>query len=167
MKALTLATMLLAAAVVQPVLPLILGNPWMVPPLLTAVVAYYALLDSRGWAMAAALLAGCLLDALGRAPLGGSAFILLCGAGGIHAVRAQLYRNSWLTQALLGCGLAMLYALFSALLLWITGNRTLPFRMLARVPLQGVAGLLVTPPVCALARHLDQALGCRIEQGET
>ena len=167
MRALVMGMLLLAAAVLQPVLPLVLGSHWMLPPLLIAVVVYYALLDSRGWAMTAALLAGILLDALGRAPLGGSAFILLCGAGGIHSVRAQVYRNSWLTQALLGGGLSMIYALLSGLLLWVTGNLSLPARILGRVPLQGLAGLLVTPPVCVLARCLDQALGCRNELGES
>ena len=83
-----LLLVLLMGAAIQALLPAWTWLGGAQPPILLALVLFYAFAHNRGWMLFCALLAGLLQDALGEVPLGFSSF---CFA--LAGLAAQRYRE--------------------------------------------------------------------------
>lgn len=150
----------IAGGVLQTELPAV---PWLgqaKPPLLLAVVLYYALQRTRPVMAVAALMAGLMQDMLSPLPLGASA----CGFGlagwYVSRFRKVVLTESMLTQAFFGLVSAMAVTIVLYVILMVEARIGLPVRRVVLKTIgMGALGLIVTPPVCWLLGRLDRIVG--------
>lgn len=168
MNVLMLILLTAAAGALQAVAPTAAALGGARPPLLLALTLHYALTRAPGFALAAAVLGGVVQDALGRAPLGGSAL-----AFGAVALIAGRYRDElFSTEAPALAAIGALAAAAGTLLLWalltISGGARVPFGAAAlRVAGAALLGALATPLVSRGVAGVDAALGLVERRGET
>jgi rod shape-determining protein MreD len=152
---------ILAAGILQDLIP---GLSWlgqMKLPLLLSVALYYAVYHPRGVMLAAALAAGIVQDSLSLMPIGYSA-LCFCALGlVVQRLRGVLFRHSAATALLVGgCG----NALATALLQWMLGldaaySAGPGWWFALRLAGALLVGMLVTPLVWWSALRLDQLVG--------
>ncbi len=162
MTGVVLCFSLLVGAVLQSLLP---SPGWLghAPfPVLLGLVLYHALLGTRAQAIAAALLAGLVTDALALVPLGYTSFAYLLAGWAARHFREVVMARQWTTHVLFGAGAhALTTAVCFILLLqsdrpalgWLSGL----FRVAGAV----VTGAVAVPLVCGLLLKLDYTLGHR------
>lgn len=162
MGVLVMVLVLLAACVVQAGLPamgFLGGAKW---PVIPAVVLYYALRRGRGYSIAAAILAGVVVDSLSLAPAGGSlvSYILLSAV--LWYVREWVDADSPVVQCALGGTMLFLVTLVSG---WWLARRGMlamtPWGVFGRAVGTGVLGCAAAPLVIAFAGRLDRAAGVK------
>lgn len=161
----TLLVMLLAlltGAALQALLP---SWRWMggaQPPLLLALVLFYAFAHSRGWMLLCALLAGLLQDALGQVPLGFSSFCF--GLVGFTALyyRDDVEENSWAAQAVFGGLAAAAVNLLLYILLRNAEVISIPWGIALRKTIgSALLGAALTPLAFRVVLGLERQLGER------
>lgn len=161
MTGVVMAFMLLAAGVLQSLIP---AAGWLASsktPFLLGVALYYALTHSRGLTAVAAVLAGVIQDSLSLIPVGFSAFCFVGFALAVHHLRGVLFRDSAFTVMVLGAGLAALTTLtLYGMLLLGTSMVGVPFGWLV-MKLAGSAllGLVAAPVVWAVAGSIERQVG--------
>ena len=160
MHVLILIVITILISVVQAIMPVvnILGHAK--PPLLLAVVIYYALRTERSWVIAAAISSGLLHDALSPIPFGVSALAFTAIGLSIHSQQENLFTQQWITSALLGAVSGFVLTVFLYLVL-VGGNQLqMSFiAMLVKAVGVGVIAILTTPVICGLIRGLEEKLG--------
>jgi hypothetical protein len=160
MKLLAMLFSLVAAAVVQALLPAWGWFGHAKAPVLLGLVVYYALTRSRGWMLAAAVGAGMLQDGLGMIPLGYSACLFCLLGLVVQRYRDELYGFGVVTHVVIGClgagavalGLAVLLAK-DGLVVWA------PAWVLSKIAGAAGLGALSAPLVFRLVERLDLTLG--------
>jgi rod shape-determining protein MreD len=129
-------------------------------PFLTATVLYYAVGHGVGWAFAAALIAGCLHDALGGLPLGLSVVAYAAVALLAGRFRGLIVEQHLLLLALLGAGCSGGIVLTTGLLLRAQGALLLASGEIAwRALWTGALGGAATPLFALVAAALDRVVG--------
>ncbi|TAN36922.1 MAG: rod shape-determining protein MreD [Verrucomicrobia bacterium] len=162
MTLLVMLLVLLTGAALQALLP---GWTWLggaQPPILLALVLFYAFAHSRGWMLFCALLAGLLQDALGQVPLGFSCFCF--GLAGFAALRYRddVEEGAWLAQMVFG-GLAAAAVNLLLYILLRHADAVVVSSALALRKTIGSAllGALLTPLVFRVVISLERQLGER------
>jgi rod shape-determining protein MreD len=166
--AMVMAFLLLAAGVLQSLIP---AADWLASsktPFLLAVAIYYALTHNRGVTAAAAILAGVMQDSLSRIPVGYSAFCFAGFALIVHHLRGVLFRDSVLTVAVLGAALGALtkLALYVMLLLGTDTVSVPVWWLLLGMAGSALLGLLAAPVVWAVAGMLERQVGIEHEEDD-
>lgn len=161
----TLLVMLLAllpSAAAQALLP---SWRWMggaQPPLLLALVLFYAFAHTRGWMLLCALLAGVLQDALGQVPLGFSSFCF--GLVGLAALRYRddVEESAWTAQVVFGGLAAAAVNVLLYMLLRHAEVIRIPFSLaLHKTMGAALLGAALTPLVFRVVVGLERQLGER------
>jgi rod shape-determining protein MreD len=161
-----MALLLLLAVLAQSLVPAValLGSVKM--PFLLGVPIYYALVHRRGMMVVAALLAGILQDSLSLLPVGYSALCFVMFGLAIYHSREVLFRDSFLTVAVLGSGLAAVGILLVYMMLRL-GTETVaaPWWWLG-VKMGGNAllGIMAVPLVWLVAGSLERHVGVGHEE---
>jgi rod shape-determining protein MreD len=154
--------MVLAAGLLQDLVPTtaLLGEVKV--PLLLGVTLYYAITE-RGTAivMTTAVLAGILQDSLSLVPLGFSSFLFGCLGLGVQRLPSHIVNRRWQSALVLG-GLG--YALYIILMqnMLVAGTDFVPgpaWWFWVRVVVAAIMGGAITPLVWRLAGHLEELLG--------
>ena len=166
MTAAILVFLLLVGGLLQSLTP---ATPWLgasKPPFLMAVVLYYALVHSRGMALAAALLAGIMQDSLSLLPLGYSPLCFVAFTLVVVRARETLFRDSLFTVAMLGAWLSALTTLALYLLLRVSDfeMNCSPGWMGLKMGGSALLGLAVAPLVWALASALERHVGMSVTE---
>ncbi len=160
MKVVALVCWLLGGALLQALLPAwgLLGQAcW---PVLPAVVLYYSLRHTRALALAAALLAGFLQDALSFIPLGYSSALLVGMVWLVGRFRDEIFIGDPLTHAVLGAVFAAAMTLALYLMLRQTGALTpAPGWLVRKLAGSLVTGALTMPAVFRLLDRMEVPLG--------
>ncbi len=160
MTAVSLLVLLVFGGVVQAVAPSAAWLGEVRPPVLAALVVYYALSRDRAVVLWVAVLAGLVQDALGPVPLGTSSFGFGVAGLLVHRFRGEVFVWSGLTHAVMGALTAGGVTLATGVLLRATGQIALPA---ARILHKGTAALLLgamtAPIVCRLAERQERMLG--------
>jgi len=156
MSGLVLAIAMTAACMTQAALPAINvlgGVRW---PVLTAVAIHYALRHRAGFAAAAAVTAGIVLDTLSEAPFGLSPIVLGGVAGLTRVARRWAHTESWTARAVVGAAGVLAATLATGLWLARAGLITLNGgAVLWRAVGAGILGALCVPVVGMLIGRLD------------
>ncbi len=160
MNVLSLILLTTAAGTLQAIVP---TAPWLGEarvPLLLALALHYALTRAPGFALGAAILSGVVQDALGRAPLGGSA--LLFGAVALIAgrYRDEVFHAAAPARAVFGALAAAATTLGLWAILGVAGLARASAGVGAlRVASAALLGAAATPLVGHWAARADLALG--------
>lgn len=119
MRVVSMIFLMVIGAVIQAVLPTVYIAGGAKVPVLLSIVIYYALVHDRTSAVYAGLTAGVIQDAMGRIPLGYTAFCFLCVALLLAALKEELFVFEWSTHVMIGalCSFAATLVLFF-LLVW-------------------------------------------------
>lgn len=153
--------LLLVGGLLQSLMPAMAWIGLTKPPFLLAVALYFALVHTRGMALAAAILAGIIQDSLSLFPIGYSSLCFVVFAAVLTRTRETLFRDSFVTLAILGGLLSAVATLMLYLMLRIN---TLPVNLpLWWVGLKmggsALLGLVVAPMVWWLASGLERHIG--------
>ena len=153
--------LLLAGGLLQSLMP---ATAWMglsKPPFLLAVALYYALVHSRGTALAAAILAGVIQDSLSLFPVGYSSLCFVVIALVVGGARETLFRDSLFTVAIVGAALAALTTLLLYLMLRVNALAVnLPaWWVMLKMGGSALLGLGTVPLVWWLASSLEHHVG--------
>lgn len=157
MTAAIMIFLLLAATLVQSLVPAVawLGtSKW---PCLLAVVLYYSLTHARGAVVVVAVLAGIVQDSLSLIPMGYSALCFTLVGLALFHIRGVLFRDSLLTVAMAGAVSSAATVAFLYLMLALGSDWVgVPAGWLG-VKMAGNAllGMLAAPAVWQLARTLE------------
>lgn len=106
-----MALLLLVSALLQSLTPAVAFLASAKMPFLLAAPVYYALTHGRGMVVASAILGGLIQDSLSLLPIGYSGLCFVAAGLAIHHTREFLFRDSLLTVAALGGGVAALETL--------------------------------------------------------
>ncbi|MDP6439427.1 MAG: rod shape-determining protein MreD [Candidatus Brocadiia bacterium] len=151
---------IVAAGVLQTELP---GFAWLgqaKPPVLLAIVLYYALQRTRPVMATAAVAAGLMQDALSPLPLGASAGGFLLAGWYVSRFRKVVLTESVLTQGFFGLVTGMAVTLVLYVMLVLESRIGIPVgRLILKTLGNGILGMLVAPPVCWLLNRLDRMVG--------
>jgi rod shape-determining protein MreD len=156
---------LLAAGLVQGLVPAVGLLGMAKAPLFLSAVLYHALFHGRYAMLMAAFFGGLLHDSLGFTPLGCSSFCFCLTGLAVQAARELLFKDSLLTLV----GLTALFAALLTLVTWLF----LAFGDFGAMPPMGVSGwgvwikaagtgllaVIAAPLVFAMARGLDNLVG--------
>jgi len=157
--------LVLAAGLLQDLVPTtaLLGEVKV--PLLMGVSLYYAMRRGTAIMMTAAVLAGILQDSLSLVPLGYSSFLFGLLGLGAQRLPSHIVSRAWHSAMVLGgMGYALYIVLMQRMLAISTDFISGPvWWFWVRVVVAAVLGGAVTPLVWRLAGYLDELLG--IEQG--
>ena len=160
MTLVVMAVLLGGATVLQLVLPAFAVLAQAKPPLVLAVVMYYALNRDERWTLAAAFFGGVLLDLLDPMPPGVSSFIFCVLGFAVARLRRVMLSQSLGAAAVFtfACGIA---ATLGAYVLLARGGRLWwPVgRVVWRAIATGLLGGVCGPAVYAAARGLDRLVG--------
>jgi len=151
---------MIAASVLQTILPgfTALGNAKF--PLLLGVVVYYSLNRPLVSAFAAAFFAGFLQDALSMVPLGYSSFCFCIAAWAIGRLRDTVLSESVVTQVFFGAISATTVSLLLYVLLVLADAVAIaPRTALAHIVGSGLLGGIVVPGICRISGGLDRLVG--------
>jgi len=161
MTALNMTFLLLAAGVLQSLLPAFAWLGSAKPPILLAVALYYAVLHERPAMVAAALLAGVIQDSLSLLPMGYSALAFTLLGWLAHQSRQVVFRESLVTAGLLGAVGGMASTLLLCLMLVLGGDYVVGsvFWVIRKIIGAGLLGLLTMPLVWRGATALDRLVG--------
>lgn len=161
-----MALLLLMAALAQSLVPAValLGSVKM--PFLLGVPIYYALVHRRGMMVVAALLAGTLQDSLSLLPVGFSALCFVVFGLVIYHARESLFRDSFLTVAVLGSGLAAAGTLLVYMMLRFgTETAAVPLWWLGmKMGGNALLGIMAVPLVWLVAGSLERHVGVGHEE---
>lgn len=160
MNLIVMAMLLVAATVLQAGVPVPAFMGQARPPLLLAVVLYYALNREGALWLVAALAAGFLQDALSEIPLGVS--VLAFAAAGHLAGRSSdlITREHPLPHALIGAAASAGVTAALFVVLRATGRLGCPVTWaLLKTAWMAGWGLLIVPAVCLAADRLDAYAG--------
>lgn len=161
MTAAIMIFLLLVGALIQGLIPAAAWLGLSKPPILQAVALYYALIYPRGMAVTAAILAGVIQDTMSLFPVGTSSLCLVVFTLFVVQTRETMFRDSFLTVAVLGASMAAFttFGLYGMLSL---------NSLAADMPLWWVAlkaggnallGLMVAPLVWWMADTLERHVG--------
>jgi rod shape-determining protein MreD len=161
MLAATMAFLLLAAGLLQSVVPGMACLASAKAPVLLSLVFYYAVTHTRRALVWAAVLAGLIQDALSRIPVGYSSFCFLGLGLAVYAVRDLLFREHLITAALIGGAGAALMTLVLYGMLVVGGASVAEPWWWVGLKLGGsaVLGAMSTPAVWLAAGALDRLVG--------
>ena len=160
MMALIMSMALLGAAVLQSVLPSYAFMGQVRPPLLLAVVLYYALHYDVLPAMWAALLAGFLHDALGGVPMGYT--VVAFGLLGLMAGRCREFisRDNLVPHSLIGAAASFVVTLAMFIVLRMRGDIACHLSWaLLKAFWAAILGMWCVPLVCVILAWADGAVG--------
>jgi len=130
------------------------------PPLLLAVVLYYALQRNRTVMLIAAVLAGFIQDALSPVPLGVSACCFCLAGWTVSRYRKVVLTDSRITQAFFGLAMSAAVTLLLYVLLLTLGRTGIPLRWaLLKTVWTGAFGMVCAPFVSFLLGGLDRHVG--------
>lgn len=151
----------LAAGLVQDLVPTAFLAGGVKLPLLFAVTLYYALRHTFTIALVAAILAGVFQDSLSLVPLGYSSFLFGVFVLVFQRLRESLHGRLWQVAAVSGAvGYGIFIVLMQLLLTVTTEYITGPtWFFWMRVGTASLLGAVITPLVWMAARHLDEVLG--------
>lgn len=160
MTAVVIMAMLIGGAVFQAVFPPTLFFGQTTFPILPSLVFYYASTRSLAVALAVALTAGLLQDALGLIPLGYSALCFCTVAWVINSYHSEVFVKDWVAHALLGGLLNLvvtlgLYFLLTQKDLLIMATSGLLYKLLGAL----ISGALVVPFVFKFVGAIESRLG--------
>lgn len=156
--------LLLVGALLQSLSPAVAVLGLSKPPLLPAVVLYYALVHSRGMTVWAAILAGIIQDSMSLFPVGYSSLCFMAFGLLVVGTRETLFRDSWFTVSALGALLAALtvLTLYGMLSLNALAN-DMPFWWVAlKMGGNALLGLVVAPVVWWIASSLERHVGMTV-----
>lgn len=160
MRALSMAIVLFCGGLLQAVLPAWAVVGQMPPPVLPALVVYYALTRDRAEAFWIAVAAGLVQDALGLVPLGYSSCCFAVAGLLLNRYREEVFEWQGLTHMILGGATAAGVTLALGLLLRAAAETGLPAGRIALKTLgAGALGIVVTPLVCRAVGRLEGMLG--------
>ena len=160
MNLLSMLFLLALGGVAQAVLPPVPLLARAHVPVLAALVVYYALTRSPGFALGTAVLAGIVHDSLGLVPLGYSSFCFGVAVLLIHRFRADIFAWEGATHVVVGAAVAGGTTLGLSMLLRVTGQVELSLAQAGFKTLGSVLlGALVTPIVARGVTALDATLG--------
>lgn len=151
---------LVTGAVIQSLVPgaAMLGRARI--PLLLAIVLYFALTNSRGIMLLAAVAAGLLQDSLSNIPPGYSAFCFGVAGMVVNQYKDDLFGESLLTTAVVGAGAGFVVSLGLSLLLWYNDLIKDPVWLwMLKAAGTAILAALCTPPVFSAVRSLDRMVG--------
>ena len=153
--------LVLAAGLIQDLVPTSLLAGGVKLPLLIGVTLYYAQNHTFTVARIAAILAGIFQDSLSLVPLGYSSFLFGFFVLVVQRLREDLLDRSWRIAAATGAlGYAAFIIMMQLLLTVTTDYLTGPtWWFWVRVGMAALLGAVVTPLVWMTARHLDDVLG--------
>lgn len=162
MTLLVMMLALLMGAAFQALLP---GWTWLggaQPPILLALVLFYAFAHRRGWMLCCALVAGLLQDALGQVPLGFSCFCFCLAGLAAQRYREDVVEDAFLAQMVFG-GLAAgaTTGLLYVLLLHTDAITVPPALALRKIFGTALLGALLTPLAFRAVISLERQLGER------
>lgn len=163
MKALVLFSFMIMAAVLQAVLPSwpLLGQAK--PPILAAMVVYYALSRSPVEMFWAAMLAGLMQDGLGLIPFGYSSFSFCIMGGIVSRYKEMVFVHESLTHLLFGMVVAGGHTLILYLLLSSAGLLNLSFgQALHKTGGSALLGMLITPVIFQACAIVSEKLGLTV-----
>lgn len=166
MTQLVLIAALLAASVLQAMLPTAVWTGLAPAPLMPSLVIYYALARPRMVMLEVALLAGLIEDSLGQTPLGTSSFCYCVAGLAVEHFRETVVVRQWTTHAMLGAVVNLGVTVVSFALL--AKDRLVEPDLLHVVlrPLgAALLGAAVAPVVFAAVEFLDRTVG-NVEAGE-
>lgn len=166
MKMAILALLLLAAALFQSLTPAFALLASVKFPVLLGVTIYYALAHERGWWITAAILAGLLQDSLSLLPIGCSSLCFVLFGLAIYHTREFIFRDSLLTVAALGGGLAAAEVLLVyGMLRMSTEVVPAPFWWLGlKMGGSALLGLVTAPLVSLAAGMMERHVGVTQEE---
>jgi len=154
------AVLLALGAVLQAAVP---GMAWLGQvrlPVLLGLVVSYALTRPRPAAVAIAMTAGAVQDALGMIPLGYSSFCFCAVAVLVNRYREEVFAWEGVTHLVFGALAALAVALAQYALLHAAGLLALSAGVVARKAAGTLLlGALATPAAYALVEHVDHLLG--------
>lgn len=161
MSALVTTFALVAFAALQALLPGWSGMGYAKPPLLLAVVIYYALTRRRSTALTVAVVTGLFQDLLSLSPAGCTLLPYLLVAAVINNYREEVFILHPITHALFGAAAAMAADLATSLLLamLVPGANLGAAAAMARAIGSGMLAALAVPLVYQSLWRLDRALG--------
>ncbi|MEI8352381.1 MAG: rod shape-determining protein MreD [bacterium] len=136
------------------------------PPVLLAVVIYFALTHPRGLALTAAIVAGIIQDSLSLFPIGYSSLCFVVFVAVLVRTRETLFRDSLFTVAVLGAVLAALATLSLYLMLRVNALVvSLPAWWVGlKMGGNALLGLVSAPAVWWLASALERHVGVAAER---
>ncbi len=151
---------LLAAAVLQAMLPTTAWTGWAPAPLMSGLVLYYSLIHRRPLVLEAALLAGLIEDSLSQMPLGTTCFAYAVAGLIIERYRDDVMEHQWTTHVAFGAMLNAGVTLFSMLIL-LKDELIHPPILYLGLRLVGalVLGGIVSPIIFAVMNRLETTLG--------
>ena len=164
MTAAIMIFLLLVGALLQSLSPAVSVLGLSKPPVLPAVVLYYALVHSRGMTVSAALLAGIIQDSMSLFPVGYSALCFVAFGLVVVETRETLFRDSLFTVSALGALLPALttLALYGMLSLNSLAN-DMSFGWVAlKMGGNALLGLGVAPVVWWIASTMERHVGLTV-----
>ncbi|MCX7819081.1 MAG: rod shape-determining protein MreD [Kiritimatiellae bacterium] len=156
--------LLFAGGVLQAVMPAPAMAGQTPIPLLVALVVHYALTRRRPFALAVAVAAGLVQDALGLVPLGVSsaAFAVVALLAGRY--REEVFEFRTATHVAIGAIAAPAATLLTALLLAALGQLSVgSLQVLLKLAGAAVLGAFVTPVVAESAARFERHIGASPE----
>ena len=165
MKWVVILVSLVVLSIIQSVLPQwqYMGDiKW---PLVCAAVFYHSLTYNRSTALISAIVAGFLYDAQANIPLGYTSFALCIPAWWLNSQKDKIFVDEWLTQMLIGGGMAVMVTAVTGVLLILGEHLEIYFSGLL-LKCCGVAllSLLAMPLVSRVLHQLDLRLGLQEER---
>ena len=151
---------LVAATILQALLPAWHYMGQAKPPLLLAVLLYYMLSRERGVMLTAALCAGLMQDALGLTPLGYSSFCYCLIGLALERFKDKIFGHQWMTHLLLGALTSFGFTALIYFMLISSGTLVMPFySMLIKAIGTALLAVLVMPLCFRAVRHLEVKVG--------
>jgi cell shape-determining protein MreD len=135
--------------------------PWpqlggMKPPILMALVIYYAMHASAGEVKAAVCWAALLYEGLEFGGIGPGILTFALLAWGVYRVRFEIFVDGMGTQGLFGLIGGIVLVLVAMILYGLTRQRPVQMGLLFRQFLgAGVLGMITLPLVCFFVKHLE------------
>jgi rod shape-determining protein MreD len=134
------------------------------PPVLLCVVMYYALNYSHIVALAIALLAGVLADAIAGLPLGSASLTFALLAVAVNRNRDFVFIHQWLTHMVLGAAAsaAVILIMYIVLSLRLEQMRTItPAMVIHKMAGMAAQGMLLMPLIFMAMEAFEKMTGCR------
>jgi len=163
MNRLLMLTALFVCATLQAVAPSWTAMGQAKPPLLLAVVLYYALTREDSLVIECAVLAGLLQDSLGPIPHGFSVLAMLAVALLVSQYRDRVFSEHWFTHVALGVASSALVSLMLYVMLVGSGLRGgVQFSfVLSKALGMSLLGMVLIPLTFQSLSHLELQLGLR------
>jgi len=168
MTAAIMIFLLLAAGLLQSLMPAMAWMGLSKPPFLMAVALYYALVHSRGMALTSAIIAGIIQDSLSLFPVGYSSLCFVVFALAVTGTRETLFRDSLFTVAVLGGLLSALTTLGLYLMLHVNAMAVdmPPWWVALKMGGTALLGFGAAPLVWWLASTLECHVGVDVTEEE-